>query len=88
VYGTGFGPTERPRPEGFAIPQTPTYNIVDSVTLQAGTLSITAAGAFAVPGRLGIDAAQFRLDSSVTGTVTLKVTVNGVDSNTVMLPVQ
>ncbi len=88
VYGTGFGPTERPRPEGFPIPQTPTYNIVDSVTLQAGTLSITAEGAFAVPGRLGIDAATFRLDSSVTGTVTLKVTVNGVDSNTVMLPVQ
>ena len=88
VYGTGFGPTERPRPEGFPIPQTPTYNIVDGVTLQAGTLSITAEGAFAVPGRLGIDAAQFRLDSSVTGTVTLKVTVNGVDSNTVMLAVQ
>jgi uncharacterized protein (TIGR03437 family) len=88
VYGTGFGPTERPRPEGFPIPQTPTYNIVDSVTLQAGTLSITAEGAFAAPGRLGIDAAQFRLDSSVTGTVTLKLTVNGVDSNTVMLAVQ
>jgi uncharacterized protein (TIGR03437 family) len=88
VYGTGFGPAERPRPEGFPIPQTPTYNIVDGVTLQAGTLSITATGAFAAPGRLGIDAAQFRLDSSVTGTVTLKVTVNGVDSNTVMLAVQ
>ena len=88
VYGTGFGPAERPRPEGFPIPQTPTYNIVDSVTLQAGTLSITAEGAFAVPGRLGIDVATFRVDSSVTGTVTLKVTVNGVDSNTVMLPVQ
>jgi hypothetical protein len=58
------------------------------VTLQAGTLSITAEGAFAAPVRLAIDAAQFRLDSSVTGTVTLKVTVNGVDSNTVMLPVQ
>ena len=39
-------------------------------------------------GTLGIDAVQFRLTSSVTGTVTLQVTVNGADSNTVMLAVQ
>jgi hypothetical protein len=31
---------------------------------------------------------QFRLDGSVTGTVTLRVTINGADSNTLMLPVQ
>ena len=88
VYGTGFGPAERPRPEGFPIPQTPSYNILDAVTLQVGTLSITAENAFAAVGRCGVDAVQFRLDGSVTGTVTLRVTVNGVDSNTLMLPVQ
>src|ERR1039458_8337659 len=88
VYGTGFGPAERPRPEGFPIPQTPSYNILDAVTLQAGTLVITAENAFAAVGRCGVDAVQFRLDGSVTGTVTLRVTVNGVDSNTLMLPVQ
>ncbi len=88
VYGTGFGPAERPRPEGFPIPQTPSYNIVDGVTLQVGTLTVAAENAFAVPGRCGVDAVQFRLDGSVTGTVTLLVTVNGTDSNTLMLPVQ
>jgi uncharacterized protein (TIGR03437 family) len=88
LYGTGFGPAERPRPEGFPIPQSPSYNLVDAVTVQVGQLAVPAQNAFAVVGRCGIDAAQFRLDGSVTGTVTLRVTINGVDSNTLMLPVQ
>jgi len=37
---------------------------------------------------VGVDAIQFRLDGSATGTVTCKLTINGVDSNTVTLPVQ
>lgn len=88
LYGTGFGPAERPRPEGFPISQSPSYNLVDGVTVQVGQLTTVAENAFAAVGRVGIDAAQFRLDSSVTGTVTLRVTINGVDSNTLMLPVQ
>ena len=88
LYGTGFGPAERPRPEGFPIPQSPSYSIVDAVTVQVGQLAIAAETAYAVVGRCGIDAAQFRLDGSVTGTVTLRVTINGVDSNTLQLPVQ
>jgi uncharacterized protein (TIGR03437 family) len=88
LYGTGFGPAERPRPEGMPIPQSPSYNLVDAVTVQVGQLAVPAENAFAVVGRCGIDAVQFRLDGSVTGTVTLRVTINGVDSNTLMLPVQ
>jgi uncharacterized protein (TIGR03437 family) len=88
VYGTGFGPAERPRPEGFPIPQSPSYSLVDGVTVQVGQLAIPAENAFAVVGRCGIDAAQFRLKGSVTGTVTLRVTINGADSNTLLLPVQ
>jgi uncharacterized membrane protein YuzA (DUF378 family) len=61
---------------------------VDAVTVQVGQLAIAAETAYAVVGRCGIDAAQFRLDGSVTGTVTLRVTINGVDSNTLQLPVQ
>jgi uncharacterized protein (TIGR03437 family) len=90
VYGTGFGPTDHPRPLGFPIPASPDYLVVDSATVQVGTTSINAEKAFAVPGRQGIDAVQFRLtdDSPSATTATLKVTVNGVDSNTVMIPVQ
>jgi hypothetical protein len=41
-----------------------------------------------VVGRCGVDAVQFRLPGSVTGTVTLRVTINGADSNTLLLPVK
>jgi uncharacterized protein (TIGR03437 family) len=88
VYGTGFGPAERTRPEGFPIPESPSYAMLDGVTVQVGEVALTAEKAFAVVGRCGIDEVQFRLDGSVTGTVTLRITVNGADSNTLLLPVQ
>lgn len=88
VYGTGFGPAERARPEGFPLPQTPAYSMLDGVTVQVGEAAITAEKAFAVAGRCGIDAVQFRLDGPATGTATLRITVNGADSNTLLLPVQ
>jgi uncharacterized protein (TIGR03437 family) len=88
VYGTGFGPAERTRPEGFPIPQSTSYSIVDAVTVQVGEAAIPAEKAFAVAGRCGIDAVQFRLNGAATGTATLRVTINGADSNTLLLPVQ
>jgi uncharacterized protein (TIGR03437 family) len=88
VYGTGFGPAERARPEGFPIPQSASYSIVDGVTVQVGDVTITAERSFAVAGRCGIDAVQFRLINASTGTPTLRVSVNGADSNTLLLPVQ
>jgi uncharacterized protein (TIGR03437 family) len=90
VYGTGFGPTSTPRPEGFPVPSSPDYLIVDTATVQIGDAVITPDKAFAVPGRQGIDAVQFHLtDDSPSGTTaTFKVTVNGVDSNTVMIALQ
>jgi hypothetical protein len=56
--------------------------------VQVGEAAITAEKAFAAAGRCGIDAVQFRLDRSIAGTATLRVTINGVDSNTLLLPVQ
>ena len=90
VYGTGFGPTATPRPEGFPIPASGDYSIVDGASVQVGDTVIAAEKAFAVPGRQGIDAVQFRLgDDAPSGTTaTFKLTVNGVESNTVMLAVQ
>ena len=90
VYGTGFGPTSTPRPEGFPIPTSPDYLIVDTAAVQVGDVVISPEKAFAAPAKQGVDAVQFRLgDGAPTGTIaTFKVTVNGVDSNTVMLPVQ
>ncbi|HKA02597.1 MAG TPA: hypothetical protein VKE70_39065 [Candidatus Solibacter sp.] len=90
VYGTGFGPTATPRPEGFPIPASGDYSIADSASVQVGDTVIIAEKAFALPGRQGIDAVQFRLgdDAPSSTTSTFKLTVNGVDSNTVMLVVQ
>jgi uncharacterized protein (TIGR03437 family) len=88
VYGTGFGPADHVRLEGFPIPQSPPYLMADGAVVQAGDASITADKAFAVPGRFGVDAVRFRLDGVGSGNVTFKVTVNGADSNTVLLPVQ
>jgi len=90
VYGTGFGPADHARPYGFPTPASPDFLIVDAATVQVGDAVINAEKAFVVPGRQGIDAVQFRLgDTAATGVnANIKVTVNGVDSNTVLLAVQ
>jgi uncharacterized protein (TIGR03437 family) len=89
IYGTGFGPTDRTRPYGFPLPADPVYSMVDAVSVQAGDLAIAAEKAFGAPGRIGVDAAQFRLpDAAASGSVMVKLTVNGVDSNTVALRVE
>jgi uncharacterized protein (TIGR03437 family) len=90
LYGTGFGATNPARLEGFAIPASPAYNLVDPVSLAAGGDTLTPSAAFAVVGSVGVDAIQFTLsDPSQSGTtVPVSVTINGQQSNTVMLPVR
>lgn len=90
VYGTGFGPADHARPEGFAVPSQPPFLLLDSPSVLIGDAVLGAENAFAVPGRVGIDAVQFRLDDTApTGTnASLHVRINGQDSNTVLLPVQ
>jgi uncharacterized protein (TIGR03437 family) len=90
VYGTGFGPTNPPRIGGFAIPTSPAFNIVDGAAVVVGDVSLDAEKAFAVPGRVGIDAVQFRLTSDVPSgaNASLLIRINGQDSNTLLLPVQ
>jgi uncharacterized protein (TIGR03437 family) len=90
VYGTGFGPADHARPEGFAVPSEPAYLLLDSPNVMVGDSVLAAVNAFAVPGRIGIDAVQFKLDDSApTGTnAPIHVMINGQDSNTVLLPVQ
>jgi uncharacterized protein (TIGR03437 family) len=89
VYGTGLGPADHLRPEGFAVPQSPPYLLLDSVNVQVGNAVIAADKAFAMPGRVGIDAVQFRLgDDAPSGTTAnLHVTINGQDSNTVLIQI-
>ncbi|PWU09450.1 MAG: hypothetical protein C5B51_06230 [Terriglobia bacterium] len=90
LYGTGFGPTDRPRPMGFALPAQPRYQITDPVGVAIGDGTVSPEASFAAPGRIGIDAVQFRInDPALAGTnASLHLTINGRDSNTVLLPVK
>jgi uncharacterized protein (TIGR03437 family) len=90
VYGTGFGPTNPARPEGFVVPASPVYAAVDPVTVSAGSGTLTPSATFALAGSIGVDAVQFTLaDPTLSGTnAALIITINGQQSNTVLLPVQ
>jgi uncharacterized protein (TIGR03437 family) len=90
VYGTGFGPTTPDRLEGFAIPATPVYNVVDTVSVAAGSVTAPATASYALAGSVGIDVVQFTLtDPTLSGTnATVSVSINGQASNSVLVPVQ
>jgi uncharacterized protein (TIGR03437 family) len=90
LYGTGFGPTTPARPEGLAVPQSPSFVVTDPASVQVGTASFPAQSAYALPGAVGIDVVEFALASGAPsgGDFELTVTINQVVSNTVLLPIQ
>jgi uncharacterized protein (TIGR03437 family) len=90
VYGTGFGPTDRPRPEGFAVPASPVFAIADAVNVRLGDATLPAESAYAASGRVGVDVVKFRIpeDAAAGAAIPLVANVNGQDSNSVTLPVQ
>jgi uncharacterized protein (TIGR03437 family) len=90
AYGTGFGPTDHVRPEAMAIPRSPRFTILDPVSIQVGSATVIPESAYAAAGQVGVDLVQFRLDSSAPSgpAVAISMTVNGVVSNTLTLPIQ
>lgn len=90
AYGTGFGPTTQPRLLAMPLPSDPAYNIVDSVTMGVNGSVFPAEKAYAAAGQIGLDMVQFRLDSSTPAAseISLTVWVNGVQGNSLLLPVQ
>lgn len=90
AYGTGFGPADHIRPEGIATPPILRYMILDPVRVQVGASVFTAESAFVAPGQVGIDVVQFRLDGTAPSgaAIPLYLTVNGVSSNSLSLPIQ
>jgi len=90
IYGTGFGPTNPPRLEGFALPASPPFLFVDPLTLQVAGVNIVPDSAMSLAGSVGMDVIQFHLASGVPSgaNANVYVTVNGQNSNIVVLPVQ
>jgi uncharacterized protein (TIGR03437 family) len=88
MLGTGFGPYQTPVLDGF-FPQNPPPAVSDSVVLSVGGANPTPTST-AAPGFTGVVSTQFQVPSGLpSGTsVPVLVTINGVDSNTVMLPIQ
>ena len=90
ALGTGFGPFHPQPPDGFAVPASGTFSLVDAVELQFSGRVIKPDFAGAAPGRVGITEVRFKIaDPFPTGaTVKIKVQVNGQESNTVLLPLE
>lgn len=88
LLGTGFGPYQSPVLDGF-FPPNPPPAVADSVVLSVGDLK-PAATSTATPGSTGVVSTKFQLPSGLpSGTsVPVLVSINGADSNTVMLPIQ
>ncbi|MFN3325501.1 MAG: InlB B-repeat-containing protein [Bryobacteraceae bacterium] len=89
LLGTGFGPYDRPVPEGFAVPAAPEYRLIDALEIRIENRVLTPEWAGAEPGYSGIASVKFRVDDRVpAGTeLELLVRIHGRESNTVRLPV-
>ena len=90
VYGTGFGPYAKPVLDGFLIPDTSGYKVMDSVVVNAGPDPLQPVWSGAAASFVGITLTTFQVPSDLpaASAVPFTVTVNGRPSNTVMLPLQ
>ena len=90
LLGTGFGPLTLPYIEGFPAPAAPQNPLVDPVSVSVGGSTLTPVWSGAAPGYIGLISVQVTLNNTVPAGTTLELTatVNGVTSNTVLLPVQ
>jgi uncharacterized protein (TIGR03437 family) len=89
LLGTGFGPYDKRPVEGFALPATPQINLVDNAEVLAGDLHLPTVWSGAQPGFVGVAASQFRIaDELPSGEPEIRLAVNGVESNKLLLPVE
>jgi uncharacterized protein (TIGR03437 family) len=89
LMGTGFGPYNRRVLDGFVTPASPLAVVVDPVEVVAGGATLRPAFSGAAPGLVGLTATRFRVDGAApSGSLEVKVLVNGKESNTVILPVE
>ena len=89
LLGTGFGPYGATVVDGF-FPPNPAPALSDSLTITIGGQTPAPSWSGAAAGFVGIACTNFQVPSGLpSGTsVPLNVTINGVASNTVMLPIQ
>jgi uncharacterized protein (TIGR03437 family) len=88
LLGTGFGPYQKTVVDGF-FPPSPPPAVEDSVVLSVGGVKLTSKTT-AAPGYTGMDLTKFEVPSGLPSgkPAPLLVSINGEESNTVMLPVK
>jgi uncharacterized protein (TIGR03437 family) len=89
LLGTGFGPYNTPVIDGF-FPPDPPPALTDLVSISAGNQNPSPIWSGAAPGLTGITLTKFQIPAAMagSGTVPLSVSINGANSNAVMLPIQ
>ena len=89
VLGTGFGPYGTAVVDGF-FPPTPAPALSDPLSISLGGQTIAPAWSGAASGFVGIASTSFQIPTGLASGMpaSLKVTVNGVDSDTVVVPIQ
>jgi uncharacterized protein (TIGR03437 family) len=89
LYGTGFGPCDRTPPEGFAVPISPLYTLVDTVEILSGETVLAPQWAGAATGQVGVQAVRLAIGPELpSGNAKVTLRVNGQESNAVLLAVE
>jgi uncharacterized protein (TIGR03437 family) len=90
LFGTGFGPTDRQPPDGFALPERPAFTLIDAVEVFAAGIPFAPVWAGSSPNRVGVQEVRLRIAPELPAATAIPLTVRigGRDSNTVLVPVE
>lgn len=91
VFGTGFGPSERPQIDGFPAPAEPVNALLDTVEAYLGDTQLEIVWSGVAAGQVGANLVRLKIPADaagVDGGTALRIRVNGRDSNTVFLAVE
>lgn len=90
LLGTGLGPFRNNPPLGFAVPSGVEFVLADSVEVLVGEQVVQPLRVIATPGFVGMTSVQIRVGAQFLSgqSTSLRVRVNGKESNTVRLPIR
>ena len=90
IFGTGFGPYNPEPPDGATVSAATKYPLADAAKIVLGQQQIEPVWAGAAAGKVGVGVVELKVDESIphASNVALKLLVNGVESNSVLLPVE
>jgi uncharacterized protein (TIGR03437 family) len=89
LLGTGFGPHKLRPPDGFPAPPSSAFVLEDPVEVVGADFVLPAEWTGASAGMVGVTGTRLRIGDGVpSGSLELKVRVNGRESNTVLVPVE